>query len=336
MTSNAKIGHDTFQSEESDRSPRMDNLDLNLLVALDALLDTGSVTEAAARLQTSPPAMSRALGRLRRTLGDPLLVRAGRNLVPTPRALELRAQVAAVLQQARTVLTPRSDTEPAAFERVFAIQAGDAVLNTLAGPLTATVRAHAPDVTLRFLPDALEGTPALRDGRIDLEIGVIDHAEPETIIEPLAQLEVRGVATATHPFITGTVTAEAFAAADHIGISRRGRLTGPIDDRLADLGLTRRVVATVPGFTAALLTIRDTDMITLAPALPDAPALIALGLRSFTIPLDLPPAELAMAWHPRHTADTAHRWLRSRVHETIRAVLLPDKDFHPQPTDSRQ
>ncbi|MBF6063061.1 LysR family transcriptional regulator [Nocardia terpenica] len=309
---------------KSDGSPRAANLDLNLLVALDALLDTSSVTLAAERLRTSPPAVSRALARLRRALGDPLLVRAGRDLVPTPRALQLRGEVAALLEQARTLLTPHAAPEIATLERVFTIQASDAGLIDIVAPLTAAVRAAAPGVVLRFLPDSLEGSSALRDGRIDLEVGAVDQADPETVVEPVARVGLFGIAAAGHPLTTGPVTPESFAAAAHLGVSRRGRIRGPIDDRLAELGLSRRVVATVPGYAAALLAVRLTGLVTLAHGRPDAPALTALDLRPFEIPLDLPPVQLSLAWHPRHTADDAHRWLRARVHEALStAVALP-------------
>lgn len=297
----------------------MENLDLNLLIALDALLDTGSVTLAAERLHSSPPAVSRSLGRLRRALGDPLLVRAGRNLVLTPRAVELRGEVAGLLQHARALLTPHGGPDPAALERVFAIQAADAVLAGIVGPLLATVRAEAPGIVLRFLPDSLEGTPALRDGRVDLEIGVIDHADPETIVEPLAEVAMLGIAAAGHPFTTGPVTPEMYAAAEHLSVSRRGRLRGPIDERLAGLGLSRRVVATVPNYAEAMIAVRDSELVCHTPGFPDTS--ISAGTATFRIPLDLPSAEIAMAWHPRHHADSAHSWLRARVRATVGAAL---------------
>ncbi|WP_280391997.1 LysR family transcriptional regulator, partial [Nocardia brasiliensis] len=160
----------------------MEALDMNLLVALDALLETNSVTRAAERLHTSPPAMSRTLARLRRVLGDPLLVRAGRTLVPTPRALELRYEVATLVAQGRALLTTQAAIDPSGLKRSFAIQAEDAVLADLTAPLLTAVRAQAPGVTLRFLPETREGTAALRDGRVDIEVGVIEHADPATTV----------------------------------------------------------------------------------------------------------------------------------------------------------
>ncbi|MFI6173729.1 LysR family transcriptional regulator [Nocardia sp. NPDC051052] len=290
-------------------------MDMNLLVALDALLETNSVTRAAERLRTSAPAMSRTLAKLRRVLGDPLLVRAGRHLVPTPRALELRYEVGTLVEQGRALLTPRGAIDPGVLKRNFAVQAGDAVLTELAAPLLAAVRAQAPGVTLHFLPD-LEGTAALRDGRVDIEVGVIDHADPETTVRRVRGDRIVGIAAADHPLVTERVTVARFAAAAHLSISRNGHARGPIDDRLALHGRTRRVVATVPNLTTALFAVPGSDLICSAPALLSRSALPALGLRAFEIPLPLPEVAIGMAWHPRNTADSGHRWLRELI-ETI-------------------
>lgn len=294
---------------------------MNLLVALDALLETNSVTQAAERLHTSAPAMSRTLAKLRQVLDDPLLVRAGRHLVPTPRALELRYEVGTLVEQGRALLTPRDAIDPGALKRNFAVQAGDAVLAELAAPLLAAVRAQAPGVALRFLPD-LEGTAALRDGRVDIEVGVIDHADPETTVRRVHGDRMIGIAAADHPLITERVTVARFAAAAHLSISRNGNPRGPIDDRLALHGRTRRVVATVPNLTAALFAVHGSDLICPAPALLTRSALPALGLCAFEIPLPLPEVAIGMAWHPRNTADSGHRWLR----ELIESILTTSAD----------
>ncbi|MFD9334514.1 LysR family transcriptional regulator [Streptomyces sp. NPDC060028] len=299
-------------------------LDLNLLVALDALLEEESVTGAAARLHVSAPAMSRTLGRIRRALGDPVLVRAGRQLVPTPRAVELRPGVRALVHQARALLAPEPVTDPARLSRDFTVQASEMVLAGLAPRLVRAVAGQAPGVTLRFMPEALEGTPALREGRLDLEIGVIGHPDPETRTESLGRTRLLAAVRAGHPLAgRKTVTAGAFAAADHIGLSRQGRVRGPIDDRLAELGLRRRVVAVVPGWSAALLLCRETDLVCLAPAGGAAHHLDALGLTTFEVPLELPPVVLGMAWHPRNDADPAHIWLRDQVRQSWRRPTAP-------------
>lgn len=294
-------------------------LDLNLLVALHALLETNSVTRAAERLDTSPPAMSRTLARLRKVFGDPLLVRSGRQLVPTPRALELRHEVAALVEQGKALLAPRDTIDPAALSRGFAVCVGDAVLPELAGPLLAAVRAQAPGVTLRFVPDSAAGPAALREGGVDLEVGQIDHAEPQTRIERVRGDRLIGVAAPDHPLITGRATVAAFAGAAHISVSRRGIARGPIDDRLALHGRTRRVVATVPDLTTALLAVRSGSVVCPAPAVVAATTLPSLGLCPFEIPLPLPETAISLAWHPRNTADPAHAWLRG----VVRAILAP-------------
>ncbi|MFD8500775.1 LysR family transcriptional regulator [Amycolatopsis sp. NPDC059657] len=292
-------------------------LDMNLVVALDALLRENSVTAAAEALHTSAPAMSRTLARLRRVLDDPLLVRAGRTLVPTPRAQELRPEVRALVERARAVFAPPQDLDPSTVERSFAIQTSDALLSMVAAPLIADLRRHAPGITLRFRPESMEDTPALREGTIDLELGVIDHTDPEILTESLSTSTMSGVVRASHPLAKGRVTARRFADADHVVVSRRGRTRGPIDDRLEDLGLSRRVVAVVPTYSASMFLARDTDVVCLAACRIGAEWIEALGLRTIEIPLDLPPVVVGMAWHPRNDADRVHRWLRDRV----RAVL---------------
>ncbi|MFR9750283.1 LysR family transcriptional regulator [Nocardia sp. 004] len=309
----------------------MEALDMNLLVALDALLDTNSVTLAAQRLDTSPPAMSRTLARLRRVLGDPLFVRAGRALVPTPRALELRSEVSALVARGRALLAPYGAPDPTALRRAFTVQVGDMVLAELAAPLLAAVRAKAPGVTLRFVPDVFEGAAALRDGRIDLEVGVIDHSNPETMVRRVLADRVIGVAATDHPLVTDRVTVAAYASARHLSISRNGRAHGPIDDRLALHGRTRQVVATVPTLTSALFAVRGSDLVCPAPAMLSAATLPSIGLGAFEIPLPLPDIAIGVAWHPRNTADRDHRWLRDLVQETLlnsAAAARPSKRQH--------
>lgn len=298
----------------------MPDLDLNLLVALHALLETNSVTRAAERLNTSPPAMSRTLARLRRVYGDPLLVRAGRQLVPTPRALELRFEVSALVEQGRALLAKPDTVDPTALVRNFALYVDDAVLPELAGRLLAEVRAQAPGVALRFVPGDIAGSAsALRDGRIDAQIGVIAHADPQTRVERVRGDRLIGVAAPGHPLAAERVTVAAYAAAAHISISPRGIARGPIDDRLALHGRTRRVVATVPDLTTALLAVRSGTVVCPAPAVVATTTLPALGLCPFEIPLPLPEVTISLAWHPRNTPDPAHAWLRTLVRTVLAA-----------------
>ncbi|MFE3883701.1 LysR family transcriptional regulator [Streptomyces lydicus] len=295
-------------------------MDLNLLRALDALLQENSVTRAAERLGTSPAAVSRTLARLRRAVGDPLLVRAGQGMVPTPRALELREEVGVLLRHCDEVLRPGAGFDAVHLQRTFTVQAADLLLAGLAGALTDRVHAEAPHVDVVFLPEALEGGPALRQGWVDVELGVLGPLDPEIRTQQLARTAMVGIARSGHPLFERRIDARRFAAADHIGISRLGKRHGPIDSALAELGLRRRVAVVVPSHTSAMMLARDADLValTLADWLPDTTS--AMGLRTFPIPLDLAPLDLGMAWHPRNSTDPGHRWFRDRLAD---AVLAP-------------
>jgi DNA-binding transcriptional LysR family regulator len=288
-------------------------MDLNLLRVLDALLQENSVTRAAERLGTSPAAVSRSLARLRRAVGDPLLVRAGQGLVPTPRALELRDEVGALLRGCDNVLRPGAGFDPVHLRRTFTVQAAELLVVGLAGTLTERIRTEAPHVDVVFLPEAVEGGPALRQGWVDVELGVLGHLDPEIRTRRLTRVPLVGVARSGHPLFDGRIDARRFAAADHIGISRQGRRLGPIDRALDRQGLRRRIAVVVPSHTSAMLLARDTDLVALTVAdwLPDT--VRALGLRTFPVPLDLEPLDIGMAWHPRNSSDPGHRWFRDHL-----------------------
>lgn len=292
-------------------------LDLNLLVALDVLLEEESVRGAAQRLHLSEPAMSRTLGRIRKALGDPVLVRAGRRMVPTPYALSVRAEVGAVVERARALFAAHGEQDLRAVERTFTVHGQDSIAALLGPRLLARVLEEAPGLRIRFLGESHLDAPVLREGTADLEVGVIDSTAPEVRVEPLSLDRMRGVVRAGHPLLKGKLTVRRFAqSAEHLTVSRRGKLHGPVDEALAAHGFSRRVVSTVASFPASLFLVRDTDLIGLVPGW-STPMTDALGLVTFPVPLDLPPLALAMAWHPRLDADPAHRWLRGCVRELM-------------------
>ncbi|MFH8934501.1 LysR family transcriptional regulator [Streptomyces griseosporeus] len=292
-------------------------IDLNLLLALDVLLEEQSVQGAARRLHLSEPAMSRTLGRIRKALGDPVLVRAGRRMVPTPRALAVRAEVSAVVERARALFAP-ADTDLGTVRRTFTILGHDAVAASHGPALYARAAAEAPGIRIRFLGEALGDAPFLRDGTADLEVGVLDTVAPEVRREDLGEDRMVGVVRAGHPLLDGELTPERFADADHLCVSRRGRLHGPVDAALAGLGLARRVVGSVSTFPASLFVLRETDLVGLISSW-GLPLARALGLVTFDVPLPLPPLRLGLAWHPRHDADPAHAWLRGAVRDVLTA-----------------
>ncbi|MYS78303.1 LysR family transcriptional regulator, partial [Streptomyces sp. SID5926] len=258
-------------------------------------------------------------------LQDPLLVRAGQTMVPTPRALALRDEAATVVRRLGALLTPATGVDPATLRSTFSIQAADLVGAALATGLLTLAGREAPGISLRFRAEELEAGPALRDGRVDLEVGAIDHVDPETQVEELVTLRMTAAVRPGHPLTEGLLTAARFAAAEHVGVSRRGRFDGPVDAALAEHGLSRRVAVVLPGHLAALSLAARTDVVALVPAAPDddsSPGPLTeqasvLGLRLLDIPLPLPPVTIGMAWHPRHTADGAHHWLRAAVRRVL-------------------
>ena len=294
------------------------NLDWNLLAALDVLLAEGSVTGAAERLHLSVPATSRTLGRIRQTFGDPILVRAGRGLVPTPRALAIRERLHELVEQAHALVELGRDVDFATLERTFAIRANDAVVSVLAGPLVALARRQAPGVGLRFVPEGAEDLAPLRDGLVDLDVGVIPDYGPEVRTRPVGRERLVGLVAAGHPLASGRVTLRRIAGAEHIGVSRRGRTRGPFDEVLAEHGLERRVVATVAGFPAAAQIIARSELTGLIAAGYAAQFAALTGAHVYEIPAPLPALPLSQAWHVRHDLDPAHQWLRRQVAAVLR------------------
>ncbi|WP_308013067.1 LysR family transcriptional regulator [Inquilinus sp. Marseille-Q2685] len=294
-------------------------MDLNLLVALDALLAEGSVAGAARRMNLSAPAMSRTLARIRDAVGDPVLVRAGRRLVPTPRAIELRDRVRAVVEDAQALLRPEGATDPSTLERTFTIRASDYAAGVFSAGLAAAAARQAPGVTLRFTDQGREDVKDLREGRIDLDIGVLgSETGPEIRVQTLLQDRFVGVVREGHPLLRGAMTAERFAAAPHISASRRGRSRGLIDDALERQGLSRRVTLVMPSFYAALFTAASSDIVAALPlAVVARAAALGLAVRSFELPVTVPTVTVVQSWHPRFDKDAGHRWLRQLIKATI-------------------
>lgn len=303
-------------------------LDLNLLTALDALLEEGSVAGAAARLHLSAPAMSRTLGRIRRVTGDRILVRTGRTMTPTPYALAVREEVHALVQHVHAVLAPERDLDLDTLERTFTLRCHDAITTAIGPGLLAAVRDQAPGVALRLLAEATTDTNDLRHGRVDLAIGSAEAVFPDIRLETIGHDRLVIAVRPDHPFVHGELTVERYARAHHTTVSRRGRLRDPIDDALEARGLRRRVVAAAPTSAAALHFVRESDMVVAVPEYVCRPMVSALGLRTVPIPLDLPPVPIIHAWHQRYDGDKAHAWLRGHVRETLRAVYRPGKPTH--------
>jgi DNA-binding transcriptional LysR family regulator len=305
--------------------------DMNLLIALDALLEEGSVVGAARRMHLSPAAMSRTLTRIREALGDPVLVRAGRGLVPTPRALALQAQVRNLVEQATEVFQARDEVDMSTLARCFNVRSNDVFFGGFGGRLVDALRIHAPDSTLRFAPEGEGDDDALREGRIDLHVTARCNFGPEIKVQQLLTTRFVALARGDHPIFDAPITPQTFARYDHVSVSRRGRPHGPIDLALERLGLSRRVTLTTPNFHSAIFSTASSDRIV---SLPETVlwGLRELGLRMrpFVIPLEFEPVQVVQAWHPRFDKDLAHRWLRQTVKEICTTVNAHYAGIWPQ------
>jgi DNA-binding transcriptional LysR family regulator len=289
--------------------------DLNLLVTLDVLLEEGNVARAARRLRLSPSAMSRALARLRATTGDPLLVRAGRGLVPTPRALELRDKVSQLVQDTEAVLRPAEAPDLKQLVRTFTLRTSEGFVENFGPALIARTGEQAPGLRLRFLPKLDKDSTLLRNGTVDLETGVVGTAMgPEVRAQALFRDRFVGVVRTGHSLSQGEITPARYAAGKHICVSRRGLDKGPIDEALMVFGLERQIATIVGGFSTALALARASDLIASVPERHTGN--LRAGMHSFPLPVPVPEITVSLFWHPRLQSDPAHRWLRGLVLDT--------------------
>ena len=311
----------TWRHRSNERCYRgfMSRPDLNLLFTLDVLLAEGSVASAARRLRLSPSAMSRALARLRETTGDPLLVRAGRGLVPTPRAIELRERVGQLVQDAEAVLRPAERLDLKQLVRTFTLRTSEGFVENFGPELIARVGEEAPGVRLCFVQKPNKDSKPLRDGLVDLETGVVGQtAAPELRVQALFRDRFIGVVRMGHPLSQGEVTPSRYTAGRHVHVSRRGEDKGLIDEALRAVGLERKIVTIVGSFSTSLALARASDLIASVPERHTGN--LRAGMHSFPIPVPSPEITVSLLWHPRQDADPAHRWLRSQVRDVCAAL----------------
>lgn len=283
--------------------------DLNLLRTLDILLQEGSVARAARRLMLSPSAMSRTLARLRNVTGDQLLVRAGRGLVPTVRALEMREGVRTLVQEAEMLLRPAQGLNLAGLERRFVLRTSDGFAETFGPRLVAKVRAEAPGVQLRFVRKLDKDSSGLRDASVDLETGVVaDSLGPEIRTQALFTDRYVCAVRDDHPIAQGVVSLKDYVTWSHVIAWRQGDAIGQVDVLLGGLGLERDIMTTADGFSAALALARGSDLIATIPE--RHTAALRHGMHTFAVPLPVIEFTVSLLWHPRMDGDPAHRWLR--------------------------
>ncbi|MBW8733898.1 MAG: LysR family transcriptional regulator [Asticcacaulis sp.] len=298
--------------------------DLNLLPALDVLLAQRSVTAAAKVLRLSPSAMSRTLSRLRVLLGDPLLVPAGRIMVLTPHAEAIADRVRTVTADIQAVLRPAPDIDMRWVKRIFTLRANEAFVLAYGARLHQAVSGMAPDVRLRFAPKPDKDIRSLREGQIDLDIGVISGDGAELRAQTLYRDRFVGVVRTGHPLLSGEgVTAERYSGFGHVSdwghvvAARSGHFTGPVDDALNALGISRDIKVVVPSFPGVVAMAAASDLIGLVPrSFADTTA----GIAVFDLPVETPEIVISQIWHPRMDADPGHRWLRGVIHDAFRTT----------------
>jgi DNA-binding transcriptional LysR family regulator len=288
-------------------------VDLNLLLAFEALYAARGVGRAAETLGLRQPAMSAALSRLRRLFGDELFVRAGGEMRPTPKATRLAPGIAAALGQLRATLGPEAAFEPATAERAFALAVTDYAAAVLGPPLVAAVRAEAPGVDLRILAyDKDDVGDLIARGVVDLAVGVFADPADAAVVTPLFEERFTGVAPRGHPALAAALDAATFAGFDHALYTVRRDATGAVDMALAELGLRRRVALTAPYLLALPPLIESGGLVA---ALPERAAarICGPGLATFPLPLRLAPWRLQMLWSPFARTDRGAAWLRATV-----------------------
>ncbi len=284
-------------------------LDLNLLKALDALLDEGSVTGAARRLALTQPAVSGMLTRLRDHFDDPLFVRARHGMVPTLRARELAGPVKQILADIGGLLTP-TRFDPQQARMTYTIAATDYALKAVIVPLMAALKQQAPGIRVAVIPvDSARLAVQFERGDIDLAL-VTPQTTPEGLHgRELYQEQYVCMLRNGHPALAeGELSLARFCQLEHILVSGHGSFHGVTDDALAAIGRERRVGMAVSSFLVVLEVLRTTDMIAMVPR---RLAQQAEDLTLLAPPLAVPGFIKSMAWHERNHRDPAQRWIRS-------------------------
>jgi len=298
----------------------MSDPDFNLLVALDILLAEASVAGAARRLNLSTSAMSRTLSRLREVTGDPILVRAGRNMVLTPWAEASRDRARNAVHEARAVLQPSLETlKVENMARLFTIRANDGFVVAFGPALIAAVAEAAPEVCIRFAPKPEKTSRFLREGLVDLEIGVQSNMGPEIRLQRLFQDRFVGAVRKTHPLASlPDIGLSDYVAWGHVVAAPDGSLHGFVDDALAEAGMRRKVASVVPGFPTALSVALASELIAMVPALYLINQQMTEQLHVFELPFKTRRITVSQMWHPRMERDPGHRWLREKILEVCR------------------
>ena len=293
-------------------------VDLNLLVALDVLLEERHVTNAANRLGLSQSAMSRNLSRLRQVFDDPLLVRTAAGYVRTPRADEIAASLRPVLSGVQAILE-KPTFDPASATGAFRISALDYPEIAILPALMQRVRTRAPAVRIEVVYKSILSIEEVVEGRADVAIGLMPTSLPKHCrIETLYEDEYVCVMHKSHPLANTRMTLDDYIRYPH-SVIHTGKAPGSfVDDLLAKQGLERQIVKYSPHFVTSVLSIRETDLIQTAPKRLALPLLDAAGLVMQELPFQMKPVVVSQLWHARNTSNPLHQWFRDQIAQVAR------------------
>ncbi|MGJ3246785.1 MAG: LysR family transcriptional regulator [Elainellaceae cyanobacterium] len=300
----------------------LSSIDLNLLVAFEALMEERSVTGAAQRLYVGQPAMSAALGRLRTLFDDELFIRIGREMQPTAKALQIALGISQALQQIRHTIASSQTFDPATTPRRIAIGSSDYASCVVIPNLLAFCQRAAPAIDIRLIGFEKDSVgDLLEQGDIDLALGVFQAPPRQTLQESLFQERFVGIARTEHPAIAnGTLSLETFASLSHALVTIRRDETGYIDHILANYGLQRRIAVTTPYMLVLPSLVAATDLITAIPSRIAAHLARRQDIQVFELPIQTEPWSISMMWSKLTDSDQANQWLRQTL-KTVCDVL---------------
>jgi len=289
------------------------DVDLNLLVVLDALLAESSVTAAARRIGRTQSATSHALMRLRELYDDPLLVRTSRGMTRTPRAEQIMAPLRALLLELDSTIRHKPAFDPSTARRRFVLSQSDYTQLLLLPRLLADLAKAAPGIDIDVRIYSKEGAARLESGSVDLALGVAKIESPGIYGKRLFSDTFISIVRKNHPCLARPMTIERFAELSHILVAPHGGSAGVVDDAFARAGLQRRIALSLPQFLVAPFVVAQTDLCLTLPAMVARAIQPFLRVRSFSPPLEVDGFSVTQYWHERSHRDPAHLWLRATI-----------------------
>lgn len=311
-------------------------LDLNLLVAFQALVREKSVSRAAERMFLGQPAMSGALARLRDVFRDEILVRTGRGMEPTAKALAIHAQLTPALESIRATLFEQPAFDPATQSRTFHLGMRDWVETWLMPELTARAQRAAPRVRIAVrASDAQLGARMLQNDEMDLGVSVFNDGPPWQRREQLAAMGYRCVYDGRRLGLGSPLTLEQYLAHPHVVTPTQTDFRGPVDDELVGRSKRRTVICATPRFAALPLMLRRADVIATVPEQSARQWAEVFGLTSSPAPMRIAPFAISMIWHAKREGDAGLQWLRGLVRDVV-ANAMNDRSSETAPARKRR